>query len=91
MTMRSSLSMGCNHCLEPTCLEGCPVDAYSKDPATGIVQPQRRRLHRLSVLHLELFVRRAAVQPRARRRRQVRHVPRPPVDRPDARVCQRLP
>jgi DMSO reductase iron-sulfur subunit len=34
---RSYLSMGCNHCLEPTCLEGCPVDAYSKDPATGIV------------------------------------------------------
>ena len=34
---RSYLSMGCNHCLEPTCLQGCPVDAYSKDPATGIV------------------------------------------------------
>ena len=31
------LSMGCNHCLEPTCLSGCPVDAYEKDPATGIV------------------------------------------------------
>src|SRR5436309_12084930 len=30
--------MGCNHCLEPTCLEGCPVDAYSKDGLTGIVQ-----------------------------------------------------
>src|SRR2546426_1803689 len=29
-TYRSYLSMGCNHCLEPTCLEGCPVDAYSK-------------------------------------------------------------
>jgi formate dehydrogenase iron-sulfur subunit len=37
-TSRSYLSMGCNHCLEPTCLEGCPVDAYTKDPATGIVQ-----------------------------------------------------
>lgn len=34
---RSYLSMGCNHCLEPTCLQGCPVDAYSKDTATGIV------------------------------------------------------
>jgi len=32
------LSMGCNHCLEPTCLQGCPVDAYSKDPITGIVR-----------------------------------------------------
>jgi DMSO reductase anchor subunit/ferredoxin len=29
--------MGCNHCLEPTCLAGCPVDAYSKDSVTGIV------------------------------------------------------
>jgi len=36
-TLRSYLSMGCNHCLEPTCLEGCPVDAYSKDPITGVV------------------------------------------------------
>ena len=35
---RSYLSMGCNHCLEPTCLEGCPVDAYEKDPITGIVR-----------------------------------------------------
>jgi len=35
---RTFLSMGCNHCLEPTCLTGCPVDAYSKDPATGIVR-----------------------------------------------------
>ena len=34
---RSFLSMGCNHCLEPTCLQGCPVDAYAKDPITGIV------------------------------------------------------
>src|SRR5687767_305970 len=35
---RSYLSMGCNHCLEPTCLSGCPVDAYRKDPVTGIVR-----------------------------------------------------
>jgi Fe-S-cluster-containing dehydrogenase component/DMSO reductase anchor subunit len=35
---RSFISMGCNHCLEPTCLKGCPVDAYTKDPATGIVR-----------------------------------------------------
>ena len=37
-TMRNYLSMGCNHCLEPTCLTGCPVDAYSKDGLTGIVR-----------------------------------------------------
>ena len=35
---RSHLSMGCNHCVNPTCLTGCPVDAYVKDPATGIVR-----------------------------------------------------
>jgi formate dehydrogenase iron-sulfur subunit len=37
-THRLHLSMGCNHCLEPSCLIGCPVEAYTKDPATGIVQ-----------------------------------------------------
>jgi formate dehydrogenase iron-sulfur subunit len=37
-THRHYLSMGCNHCLEPTCLTGCPVDAYSKDGLTGIVR-----------------------------------------------------
>jgi Fe-S-cluster-containing dehydrogenase component/DMSO reductase anchor subunit len=36
-TSRSYFSMGCNHCLDPTCLAGCPVDAYTKDPITGIV------------------------------------------------------
>ena len=36
-TLRSYLSLGCNHCLEPTCMEGCPVDAYRKDGATGLV------------------------------------------------------
>lgn len=37
-TQRHYLSMGCNHCLEPTCLTGCPVDAYTKDSLTGIVR-----------------------------------------------------
>jgi len=37
-THRLYLSMGCNHCLEPSCLIGCPVEAYTKDAVTGIVQ-----------------------------------------------------
>ncbi len=37
-TRRWHLSMGCNHCLEPSCLTGCPVEAYEKDPVTGVVK-----------------------------------------------------
>ena len=29
-TRRYNLSMACNHCLDPTCLSGCPTDAYEK-------------------------------------------------------------
>ncbi len=36
-TERYHLSMGCNHCLEPSCLIGCPVEAYTKDASTGVV------------------------------------------------------
>jgi len=35
-TRRFHLSMACNHCLEPACLEGCPTGAYEK-LANGIV------------------------------------------------------
>ena len=36
-TLRHYLSMGCNHCLDADCVKGCPVEAYIKDPITGIV------------------------------------------------------
>jgi DMSO reductase iron-sulfur subunit len=36
-TQRLYLSMGCNHCVEPSCMTGCPTEAYSKDRVTGIV------------------------------------------------------
>ena len=32
------VTTACHHCLDPGCLRGCPVNAYEKDPATGIVR-----------------------------------------------------
>jgi len=32
------VTTACHHCIEPACLEGCPVDAYDKDLVTGIVR-----------------------------------------------------
>jgi anaerobic dimethyl sulfoxide reductase subunit B (iron-sulfur subunit) len=29
------LSMACNHCEKPVCLEGCPAGSYSREPVTG--------------------------------------------------------
>ena len=31
------LSLACNHCARPACLDACPASAYAKDPATGAV------------------------------------------------------
>ena len=33
-----TITTACHHCVEPGCLEGCPVMAYDKDPETGIVR-----------------------------------------------------
>lgn len=32
------VTTACHHCVEPGCLHGCPVKAYEKDEATGIVR-----------------------------------------------------
>jgi len=37
-TKRYHLSMGCNHCVDPSCLTGCPTDAYEKLESDGIVK-----------------------------------------------------
>lgn len=34
---QQTVTTACHHCVEPACLVGCPVDAYDKDPITGIV------------------------------------------------------
>jgi Fe-S-cluster-containing dehydrogenase component/DMSO reductase anchor subunit len=33
-----TVSSACHHCVDPACMHGCPVDAYEKDPITGIVR-----------------------------------------------------
>lgn len=32
------VTTACHHCVAPACLTACPVNAYEKDPATGIVK-----------------------------------------------------
>lgn len=33
-----TVTTACHHCADPGCLHGCPVLAYEKDPATGVVR-----------------------------------------------------
>jgi len=35
---QQTITTACHHCVEPGCLEGCPVMAYEKDADTGIVR-----------------------------------------------------
>ena len=32
------VTSACHHCLDPACMNGCPVKAYEKDPTTGVVK-----------------------------------------------------
>jgi Fe-S-cluster-containing dehydrogenase component/DMSO reductase anchor subunit len=36
--VQQTVSTACHHCLDPACMKGCPVNAYEKDPQTGIVK-----------------------------------------------------
>jgi Fe-S-cluster-containing dehydrogenase component/DMSO reductase anchor subunit len=35
---QQTVTTACHHCVDPGCLNGCPVLAYEKDPITGIVK-----------------------------------------------------
>lgn len=32
------ITSACHHCLDPACMNGCPVNAYEKDERTGVVK-----------------------------------------------------
>lgn len=36
--IQKTVTTACHHCLDPACMNGCPVGAYEKDPLTGIVK-----------------------------------------------------
>lgn len=36
--VQQTVTTACHHCLDPACMNGCPVGAYVKDPVTGIVK-----------------------------------------------------
>ena len=35
---QQTVTAACHHCVDPACMKGCPVNAYEKDPVTGIVR-----------------------------------------------------
>lgn len=37
-SFQQTVTTACHHCVEPGCVDGCPVLAYDKDPLTGIVR-----------------------------------------------------
>jgi Fe-S-cluster-containing dehydrogenase component/DMSO reductase anchor subunit len=36
--VQQTVTAACHHCVDPACMHGCPVNAYEKDPVTGIVR-----------------------------------------------------
>src|SRR5262249_25948155 len=37
-SFQQTITTACHHCVDPACLNGCPVLAYDKSPLTGIVR-----------------------------------------------------
>ncbi len=38
LALLQHVTTACHHCVDPGCLNACPVNAYEKDPVTGIVR-----------------------------------------------------
>ncbi len=38
LVFQQTVTAACHHCVDPGCMKGCPVDAYEKDPVTGVVK-----------------------------------------------------
>lgn len=36
--LQQTVTTACHHCVDPACMNGCPVGAYEKHPVTGIVK-----------------------------------------------------
>jgi Fe-S-cluster-containing dehydrogenase component/DMSO reductase anchor subunit len=36
--VKQTITTACHHCVDPACMNGCPVGAYEKDAVTGIVK-----------------------------------------------------
>jgi Fe-S-cluster-containing dehydrogenase component/DMSO reductase anchor subunit len=36
--VQQTVTTACHHCVDPACMNGCPANAYEKDPTTGIVR-----------------------------------------------------
>jgi Fe-S-cluster-containing dehydrogenase component/DMSO reductase anchor subunit len=36
--VQQTVTTACHHCIDPACMNGCPVNAYEKDAVTGIVR-----------------------------------------------------
>ena len=89
-TLRHYLSMGCNHCLEPTCMTGCPVNAYTKDPLTGIVLHSAERCIGCQYCTWNCSYGVPQYNPERGVVGQMRHVPRTSFGWTRAGVCGRL-
>ena len=75
--MQQTVTTACHHCLDPACMNGCPVKAYEKDPVTGIVRHLDDQCIGCQYCVLTCPYEVPQFNSEARHRAQVRHVHRP--------------